>query len=349
MNSEDYAIVVAISTYQVFDPLSSPEIDAVKFREWLTSPQGGQLPPGNIAYISSSQFHPPNSAPGSVDVAQPRLDDVDIAFKKHVVAANSTQRHRVGRRLYIFLSGHGITPGRSATPDLDDTALLMANADLVSLGFHIPGHPYAEWFRTAGAFDELVLFMDCCRDDAGTTAPRNCPFGELKGNRNKVKRFYASATQWGQAAWEDVLEPPSPQKRSFFSFAVLEALNNGICDELGRLTCNVLAGYVKQRVNEMRTNGKPQKPQFLYDPQNDIVLIDRVTAASDNVLVTFGPGLLGAAQLIGPSLTVLDTHPADSAPWSLALQPGFYKIALGQKSQLFEVPAQRGMVNVQFG
>jgi hypothetical protein len=279
------------------------------------------------------------------------MNDVDIAFKKHVLTANSTQRHRVGRRLYIFLSGHGITPGRSATPDLDDSALLMANADMFSLGFHIPGHPYAEWFRTAGAFDELVLFMDCCRDDAGTTAPRNCPFPALVGNQNQVKRFYASATQWGQSAWEDVLEPPSAQKRSFFSFAVLEALNNGICDEQGRLTCNVLAGYVKQRVNKMRTNGKPQDPRFLYDPQNDIVLIDKVAVPSNNVQIVFDGGLSGQAQLVGPQLQPLDTHEMSSSPWNLSLPPGLYMLTAGGKSQSVPVPAQKEMVivHVKFG
>ena len=92
-----------------------------------------------------------------------------------------------------------------------------------------------------------------------------------------------------------------------------------------------------------------RQEDVLYDPQNDIVLIDKVRAPGDNVQVKFAAGLQGAAQLIGPSLTVLNTHTLDSAPWSLALQPGFYKIALGEKSQFFEVPAQKGMVNVQFG
>lgn len=347
MNSDDYAIVVAISAYPAFDPLSSPEIDATKFQEWLVSPQGGQLPPGNIALIRSSQF----TAPGpNVDLAQPKLDDVDNAFKAHVRTAFSKPRHRVGRRLYIIMSGHGITPGLSVSPDLDDSALLMANAELVSLGLHIPGHPYAEWFRTAGAFDELVLFMDCCRDAATSTAPRSCPFTPLEGNRNAVKRFYASATQWGLEAWEDFLEPPpSEHKRSFFSLAVLEALTGGVADGQGRLTGNLLAGYVKQRVNTLRTGSRPQDPQFLYDPQNDIVLIDKVAAVPNNVQISFGVGLSGEAQLVGPSAQVMNTHLLNASPWSLSLRPGFYKVVVGQKSQLFEVPVQGGVTNVQFG
>jgi hypothetical protein len=354
MNSDDYAIVVAINIYPAFDALSSPAVDAAEFQKWLLSSTGGNLPAENIALIQTPQY---SSLPTDVDDPSlaPTLNEVDKAFKKHVQAAYSRKGYRVGRRLYMFMSGHGITPGRSSSPDLDDSALLMANADLFSLGLHLPGHPYAEWFRSAGAFDELFLFMDCCRDDASSTPPRNCPFPVLSGDPNRVKRFYASATQWGLSAWEGPVDPGSTQRRSYFSFALLEALNNGIRDSQGRLTGNVLAGYIKNRVNELRAGkGQAQDPQFLYDPQNDVVLIDQVKNLSGSVNIRLGPAITEDVRLFSPSLQLMDTNPvssnrnAASNPWIKPLAPGVYKIESGTKSLLFEVPANTGDVDVQF-
>jgi hypothetical protein len=355
MNGDDYAIVVGISFYPEFDELTSPGVDALEFQKWLLSPTGGDLPPQNLTMIVSPNYAPP--PPGSVDdpSVKPTLTEVDNAFRKHVIQANSKKGYRVGRRLYLFMSGHGITPGRSSTPDLDDSALLMANADLFSLGLHIPGHPYAEWFRAAGAFDEIFLFMDCCRDDASNTPPRSCPFGALQGDPNRVKRFYASATQWGLSAWEGPVGGSPMQTRSFFSFALLEALNNGIRDAQGRLTGNVLAGYIKTRLNDLRTGaGQAQDPQFLYDPQNDIVLIDQVGNLAGTVNITLSNNLTEDVRLLGSSLQLMHTNPllsnpaASSNPWILPLVPGVYKLQSGTRFLLFEVPANTGNVDVQF-
>jgi hypothetical protein len=89
---------------------------------------------------------------------------VNLAFRNLSGKAIAKMDHRVGRRFYIFLAGHGITPLRAASPIMDDTALLMADADTSDL-LHLAGLGYAEWFRTAGAFDEIVLFTACrmCR------------------------------------------------------------------------------------------------------------------------------------------------------------------------------------------
>jgi hypothetical protein len=354
MNADDFAIVVAISLYPEFNELNSPGVDALEFQKWLLSPTGGDLPPQNVTMILSPVYATP---PVGTDdpCVKPTLTEVDNAFRKHVIRANSRRGYRVGRRLYVFMSGHGITPGRSSTPDLDDSALLMANADLFSLGLHVPGHPYAEWFRAAGAFDELFLFMDCCRDDASNTPPRNCPFGVLQGDPNRVKRFYASATQWGHSAWEGPVDASSTQKRSYFSFALLEALNNGIRDAQGRLTGNILAGYIKTRVNDLRAiAGQAQDPQFLYDPQNDIVLIDQVGNLSGKVRISLPGDLTSDVELFSSSLQLMKTNPvfsnppASSNPWELPLTPGVYKLQSGARTLLFEVPANKGDVDVQF-
>jgi hypothetical protein len=346
MASDDFAIVVGISTYPGFSSLGSPEYDATEFKKWLLSPEGGDVPKDNITAILSSDFEPPAA---DVDKAQPTLQAVDAAFMKLVRNAYVKKNYRVGRRLYIYFSGHGITPGLAPVPDLDDSALLMANADDKSLGLHVPGHPYAEWFRNASAFDEIVLFMDCCRDYMDKVIPRYPPFNSLQGNPAGVRRFYATAANWNSSAWEGYLQPAN-QKRSYFSFALLEALNGTLCDAEGNLTGNLLAGYVPGRVNELRAGKPGQDPHFSYEPQQDLVIVKRKKTNTQTLQVTFAGQYRGqTAKLLGPTLQTLNTWQVNGQPWETNISPGMYMITCGATEMPFAVRAGESKKVVQFG
>jgi hypothetical protein len=117
MNGDDFAIVVAISVYPEFEELHSPGVDALEFQKWLLAPTGGNLPPENVTMILSPAYTTPPSGADDPSV-KPTVTEVDNAFKRLVTKANSKKGYRVGRRLYLFMSGHGVTPGRSSTPDL---------------------------------------------------------------------------------------------------------------------------------------------------------------------------------------------------------------------------------------
>ena len=86
-------------------------------------------------------------------------------------------RGRLGRRLYIYMAGHGIAPGEN------QTALLMANANYdkrrYGTGYHVIGEYVAGWVADAHYFDEILLFMDCCREIQAVPAP-NMPWGPLR-------------------------------------------------------------------------------------------------------------------------------------------------------------------------
>ena len=117
MNTSDYAVVVGISKYGAIKPeLEGPEKDACAFRDWLLASSGGAVPKDNVALILSSQF-------------QPTLTRVTVAFAKlmSLTVKNAHKAPRVGRRLYIYLSGHGITPRSDPLVSLNHAALLMAN------------------------------------------------------------------------------------------------------------------------------------------------------------------------------------------------------------------------------
>jgi uncharacterized caspase-like protein len=157
----------------------------------------------------------------------------------------------------MFFSGHGITPARAPSPDLDDAALLMANASPSALDEHLPGHPYAEWFRNAAAFDEIVLFMDCCRDlknnvsTIGLSPPLVNP-----ERRDQVRRFYAAATELDSKSWEQELDGA---RHGVFSFALMEGLkNDSVSDSQGRLTGSRLKTFLESRVPQIREDQVPR-------------------------------------------------------------------------------------------
>ena len=162
MARHDYAVIAGIWAYPELDSLDAPENDAKAFYDWVVSPAGGAVPKAHVRLIVSSQFDPPFP---SATAARPKMDQVLEAMEalQDIAEANRKKGkgYSTGRRLYLYFAGHGFAPTK------DQTALLMANATRIRAGapYHILGPYCADWFFSAGFFDEVVLFMDCCRDN----------------------------------------------------------------------------------------------------------------------------------------------------------------------------------------
>ncbi len=59
-----FALVVGINKYPALTPLRGPRRDADEMYAWLTSPDGGHLPPGNVerVEVDDAAFDTPESA-----------------------------------------------------------------------------------------------------------------------------------------------------------------------------------------------------------------------------------------------------------------------------------------------
>src|SRR5262245_47680846 len=110
MAATDWGIVVGITRYPELENLDGSENDAQAFYDWLVSPTGGNVPARQVALILSSAFPAVTTAvraePSAYHIAQAFDDLVDVANANRA-AGNGLQ---VGRRLYIYLSGHGFAP-----------------------------------------------------------------------------------------------------------------------------------------------------------------------------------------------------------------------------------------------
>ena len=194
MAADDRAIVVGISHYPGLDTeetkLAGPENDARDFIEWLTSSAGGDVPNGSVCRILSSDYSPaadPSRAKPTTEALREAIDQLHDLGKNH--------GGRAGRRLYLFLAGHGFAP------DVDEAALLMANAAKGRTGHHFPGRLYANWFRQAEFFKEVVLFMDCCRENYPRSPLQKCHLEIVTGHK-EAHYCYGFATSFSRPARE---------------------------------------------------------------------------------------------------------------------------------------------------
>ena len=225
--SQDWAVVVGISNYPELTPLGGPENDANAFYAWVTSPTGGGVPQERARLVLSSAY----PGPFEEGEAEPTVAEVERRLNEllRLAARNQADQKgfRVGRRLYLYFSGHG------CAPSFEEAAVLMANASRLIV-YHLTGKPTADWFFLRNVFDEVVLIMDCCREryEKGFTAyaPPWAANQTMPGVIDRGRRFYAYATKWSKKAREKPYPPDGGKVRGMFSVALLDALKGAAYD-----------------------------------------------------------------------------------------------------------------------
>ena len=332
----DYGIIVGINGYSKFKSLNGPENDAKRFRSWLTNPSGGCVALRNIDLILSNSNNPASF--------QPTYDAVSDVFRKYSDPYFEKEDHRVGRRLYVFLSGHGITPLLAQFARTDIAGLLMANSS-PSYPQHVVGQLYAEWFRNAGAFDELVLFMDCCRDLKLNVSPSGPVTPAVNSDRaDQVRFLYAMAAEVGSKAWE-VPQGTPLEPRGVFSYALMEALTTQtICDDQGQLTSQVLGEHLTRRVTEIR---KDQGAKVSTSQFNPIVFAtDRNTTPL--LRVTLNPALMGKTMVLSQGPKTVDQYAIGDVSWSKPVPKGIYRLSIegGKQTDPFKIDGTKEVYDV---
>ena len=339
MASDDRAVVVGINRYPALGDLQGPENDAKAFAEWLRSAEGGDVPAENVAVVLSSDYEVPTDP----KEAQPTVEAVERAFDALVELADE-RGGKAGRRLYIFMAGHGFAP------DLETAALLMANAAKGRTGYHLPGMPYANWFRQSASFDEVVLFMDCCRERYPRAPLRPPPYDLLSASK-PARHFYGLATEWSQAARE---RPSGDRVRGLFSEALVAGLSGKARDDRGAVTGASLIKYV---FNAVRSGSDPEQPlqEPVFTPTDElaasIVFIEGVAAPKFRISASLSPSGNGQSVQLFFGADLQNALPGgragDAWEWEVD-RPGLYMLVTsGGDKRIIEV-AQEETVDVQF-
>jgi Caspase domain len=372
MAKTDQAIVVGIACYPdpEFGDLGSPEHDATAFRDWLIAPDGGAVPDKNVELIVSSKFKPPFASSSD---ALPSLSEVQRALDRlhdrAISGGKAGNGMAIGRRLYLFFSGHGFSP------DENEAAVYMANVARGRIGYHILGKYNADWFFNAGCFEEVLLFMDCCRQReviSSLNKPYDGVFDPTAPKR--VKRLYAFATQWNKNARE---RPVGEVTRGVFTTALIAGLRGAAAGPDGLITTSTLRDFLTQHMGEFMSAEDKDDPNVSNEPDiypypktgpgfviSEIVprpvgLVQTVTqffSPAKPEAPKFGVVVRVTADLIGKTIQMLDHELNPIGPPVEArlethfdLQRGLYllQIESNVQSRVVEVSGASGEVDVR--
>ncbi|MFT6328871.1 MAG: hypothetical protein ACJAYN_000798 [Bermanella sp.] len=255
---EDHALVVGINAYPgMQEDLAGPCNDARDFEQWLITDVN--VPIGNIHTILSSQ----DSVGISVEDAKPYSDQIKSKLNS---IAPLGGRMPIGRRLYIFVAGHGL----SDTSNPEHTALIAANAE--KFGATLPQvviTQYVNYFKRIYAFTEIVLIMDCCRD---ATVLRNLEnhalmTGNVHLESHNVKTFCAMATKWARKSFEKDF---NGSVRGIFSYTLMEALRK-TPHQNGEVNGSDIKDYVESYIHNNAGGKMAETPHFSGDDYEKLV------------------------------------------------------------------------------
>lgn len=325
--AETWAVVAGINEYPGFPgvALKGPLADATAFRQWLMN--DAATPEDNILWVQKT--------PGSDD--SPAFHEIERAFmslaKQSIANSQEGIGFEVGRRLYIFMAGHGFALNDT------DAGLFTADAGEKFLGLHVQGRVFADYFRQGGLFSEVILFMDCCRENLGAISPRRPSFNEVFNpamvDRPSVVCGYATKFSWLAREVSDA----AGGAHGHFTTALLRGLRGDAeaADAEGRVTPATLESYVDRVVRAATRTAlgaisptQSQAPQFIFDKiARDTVVLAVVNRAAAEIEVSFKPQDLGKTlRLFGADLKEITQHPIQSEVMTLSLAPGLYKLDL---------------------
>lgn len=364
--ADDRAIIVGIRDYpdESFRQrqLRGPVNDARAFYEWVTSPDGGQVPEKRVTLIVSEYNGPEETCPESLRTpvpgeaadAEPTWHKVDRAFDELRKACRG-KRH--GRRLYLYFSGHGLSIRRG------HCGVYCADATRAETRY-FACTTQVDWLIDAGAFAEILMFADCCRNRLRTAT--DFPFTEpIRGEPRKVKAVFLMAAQDGLAAKEKQFEGKT---HGVFTWALLKALNGAAADEHGKITAQRLVTYVATSMpnylspDEREDADVSTYPEPVFHPPwppPDFEIatarrkpegwIDRarlfVNPKPVRFKATIRTGRFAGASLEirGPEFgTIAEATPAAPDPWIVDLEAGLYLIRKRDTEEkfAFEIPQQ---------
>ncbi|MEN3333945.1 MAG: hypothetical protein V7641_3310 [Blastocatellia bacterium] len=260
-NPDDFAVVIGISHYPFLGDLDGPVDKAKAIAKWLTSPSGGGLPFDHVRLLISNE-----TAKVEKEKAKPTIDDVNAAFVWLV--EKSQQQGRIGRRLYIYLAGHGYEVNRQVP------ALLMANASFETLDYSIDAMAYGDSFLYT-MFREVVLFVDCAlTEHQGRPSIPPWAMATLITPPTGTPFFYASSRPLYRA--RSPFTNLEIESHGFLTQALLDGLRGDAADADGRITSETLIDYLPDRLDEL--TDKTQQVVFERG-ESPIVFVDSVEEA----------------------------------------------------------------------
>lgn len=295
----DFALLIGIDDYagNDFSRLKGAKNDAQAFAEWLKTKANVKT------YLLLSKPQSPRRS----DVVDQVQQLIDLSKKGN----------RIGRRLYIFLAGHGVSP------DVDEIGLVMADANDDRPSYY-PGRMLMNLFRGRGLFDEIVLCMDCCRDYDLELEPPTLEFKRRfdSGLAGRVRAAILFATEFGKKSRERKF---NKKMHGIFSQAVLTGLQGAAADSAGRVTGAGLKRHVHRFIADHKPADSEQRADLDHCP-DDFVFVSGLPPKLALVTIQLSAPGLNIAVLSGKPLQKLKVKLKKHSAQTLTVELPFGKI-----------------------
>jgi len=320
---KDYAIVVGIDDYPLYGTngrnLSGAVRDATRFHTWLLDSEvGGGLQPEHCHLITS------HGDPMALTQAA-----IDLKFRDLWTKARNAEG---GRRFYFYFAGHGQLILSQNTLDIEQSLCLPQwSPDMPNAALNADSYPKV--VRKCMPFEEIVMFLDCCRAPAIQVVALPSTVGCIAFNTDydQVNTMVYYAAEPMRLAFEgdigDAAEEEEIEVQGFFSTALIEALEMGSDRDGGGIGAEALWNYLKLRVPQIAdVSGRRQSPRRGSFQFSDNVVFGSASPQAENgesnFEIRFSDERTGPIRLVDSGAGVLRDGPPASGPWQVHLNPG---------------------------
>lgn len=331
---DDHAVVIGIRRYAdvaagwVSD-LQGPCNDAAAVAGWLRDPTGGGLPHDNVRVVCSPTAPDPFPAGG----AEPHQKMVKTVLSDVAqLPKNVYQGQWAGRRLYVYVSGHGWANRRN------EAALVTAEATRAD-PLNVLVTSWVEWMAQTAPFQELVFWGDTCSTRTPVTHLHPCDLPvSFSMNAPQVRTFAAYAAPVGLVAVENRM--PDGEWHGAFTYALLQGLRGAArtpvtSDTLRDYLLNAMRAFLPERDRGRAIVAK--EPSFGF---TDALEFASPAPARFAVSLRFDPSAVGRRVHVGASLSLPPAAETvlGSPEWTVDLEAGVYAVFVeGAAAGQFEI------------
>jgi hypothetical protein len=334
--TEDHAIVIGIRRYGDVAAgwvtnLQGPDNDAAAVADWLRSPTGGRLPAANVRVVRSADVPDPFGASGPEPHQRALIEALDEIAQ---LPTDRVDGQYAGRRLYVYVSGHGWAQRR------DETALVTAEATR-SNTLNVLVTSWIDWMYYAAPFKELVLWADTCATRTALTFLQPCRIPErMSPNKASVRMFTAFAAPLGLLAVENQM--PDRQWHGAFTYALLQGLKGAAP---GDVTSDSLSNYLRNTVKDFMRPEQRSSKTVAVEPaigKTDPMVFATLPTPTFDVTLRFPQTCAGRLATIFTTRSqpaVAEMVLDGDAEWTVALEAGAYGVEVADLgiSKAFEV------------
>ncbi len=322
LQSDDHAVVIGIRRYAdvaagwVSD-LQGPDNDAAAVASWLRDPLGGGLPDDNVRVVRSADAPDPFT-PGRVEPHQQMVKRAltDIAQ----LPKRTYQGQWAGRRLYVYVSGHGWANRRN------EAALVTAEATRAD-PLNVLVTSWVEWMAQAAPFQELVFWGDTCSTRTQVAHLHTCDLPpSFSPNAPRVRTFSAYAAPIGLVAIENRM--PDGEWHGAFTYALLQGIRGAAVtpvttDTLRDYLLNAMSAFLPPRDRDRPTVAK--EPSFGF---TDAMEFGSPQRPKFPVTLRFDASAVGRRVRVGvwPAVPPLAETVLSAQEWTVHVEAGAYAV-----------------------